>query len=152
VTGWLYFKRETGNYSFVFCHLGVNFYPRVPYPLSPARKFWRVSNFIHLCFWWDWSLNLKFHACKAGALPYEPHLQSVLLWLFWRWGSLELFAWNGLNLDFSDLSYQVARIAGMSHWWPTYLFIYLFIYFSFFFRLIYLFILLYWGLNSGPLP
>jgi hypothetical protein len=25
-------------------------------------------------------------ACKAGALPLEPHLQSILLWLFWRWG------------------------------------------------------------------
>jgi hypothetical protein len=21
-----------------------------------------------------------------------------LLWLFWRWGSLELFAWTGLKL------------------------------------------------------
>jgi hypothetical protein len=23
---------------------------------------------------------------KAGALPLEPHLQPILLWLFWRWG------------------------------------------------------------------
>jgi hypothetical protein len=43
-------------------------------------------------FWWDWGLQSGFSACKAGghktgALPLEPHLQSVLLWLFWRWGS-----------------------------------------------------------------
>jgi hypothetical protein len=30
------------------------------------------------------SLNLGLYACKAGALPPEPHLQSILLWLFWR--------------------------------------------------------------------
>jgi hypothetical protein len=27
----------------------------------------------------------------------EPHLQSILPWLFWRWGSHELFAWAGLE-------------------------------------------------------
>jgi hypothetical protein len=32
---------------------------------------------------------------QAGALPLEPHLQCILLWLFWRWGSLKLFAWAG---------------------------------------------------------
>jgi hypothetical protein len=24
-------------------------------------------------FWWDWSLNSGFHACKAGILLLEPH-------------------------------------------------------------------------------
>jgi hypothetical protein len=37
-------------------------------------------------FWWDWSLNSGICAWKAGALPLEPHFQSILLWLFWRWG------------------------------------------------------------------
>jgi hypothetical protein len=27
-------------------------------------------------------LNSGLHACKAGALPLEPHLQSILPWLF----------------------------------------------------------------------
>jgi hypothetical protein len=35
-------------------------------------------------FWWDWSLHSGLQACKAGTLPLEPHLQSTLLWLFWR--------------------------------------------------------------------
>jgi hypothetical protein len=34
-------------------------------------------------------LNSGLCTCKAGALPLEPHLQSILLWLFWRWGSLD---------------------------------------------------------------
>jgi hypothetical protein len=37
-------------------------------------------------FWWTWGLNSQLCTCKAGALPLEAHLQSILLWLFWRWG------------------------------------------------------------------
>jgi hypothetical protein len=37
-------------------------------------------------FWWDWSLNSGLHTCKTGAVPLKPHLQSILLWLFWRGG------------------------------------------------------------------
>jgi hypothetical protein len=33
-----------------------------------------------------WGLNLGLCTWKAGALPLKPHLQSILLWLFWRWG------------------------------------------------------------------
>jgi hypothetical protein len=32
--------------------------------------------------------KLRLWACKAGALSLELHLQSILLWLFWRWGGL----------------------------------------------------------------
>jgi hypothetical protein len=35
--------------------------------------------------WWDWGLNLGLFTCNAGTLQLEPHLQSILLWLFWRW-------------------------------------------------------------------
>jgi hypothetical protein len=38
----------------------------------------------NLFFWWDWGLNSGLHACKGGTLLLEPHLQSILLWLFWR--------------------------------------------------------------------
>jgi hypothetical protein len=42
-----------------------------------------------LLFWGgvDCGLNSGLHTCKAGALPLEPHLQSILLRLFWRSGS-----------------------------------------------------------------
>jgi hypothetical protein len=42
-------------------------------------------NFIYLFFWRDWGLNSELHALKEGVLPLEPHLQSILSWLFWRW-------------------------------------------------------------------
>jgi hypothetical protein len=42
-------------------------------------------------------LNSGFWACKVGTLLLEPCLQSILLWLFWRW----------------DL---MPRITGVSHW------------------------------------
>jgi hypothetical protein len=54
-------------------------------------------------FFQYWDLNSGLWACKAGALPHGPHLQSIFLWLFWRWGSQELFArasdWNPPNLS-----------------------------------------------------
>jgi hypothetical protein len=31
---------------------------------------------------WNYGLNSGLCAVKAGALPFEPHVQSVLLWLF----------------------------------------------------------------------
>jgi hypothetical protein len=39
---------------------------------------------------------------KAGTLPLEPHLMSILLWLFWKWGSHELFVWAGLESQSSQ--------------------------------------------------
>jgi hypothetical protein len=33
-------------------------------------------------------LNSGLCTCKAGALPLEPHFWSILLWLFWMWGSV----------------------------------------------------------------
>jgi hypothetical protein len=45
-----------------------------------------------LFVWWDWNLNSGLHTCKAGTLLLAPHLQFIVLWLFWRWGSCELFA------------------------------------------------------------
>jgi hypothetical protein len=52
--------------------------------------------------------------CKAGALLLEPHLQSILLYLFGD----RISTCRGLSgtviLLISD-SFQVARITGMSH-------------------------------------
>jgi hypothetical protein len=42
---------------------------------------------------------------KAGALLLEPHPQSILLWLFWRWCLRKFLSWLVLNLDLPDLSF-----------------------------------------------
>jgi hypothetical protein len=39
------------------------------------------------------ALHLQGRCSTTGLL----HLQSILLWLFWTWGSHELFAWAGLE-------------------------------------------------------
>jgi hypothetical protein len=45
----------------------------------------------------DRSLNSGLHACKASALQLDPHLQLILLWLFFEMESHELFSWIGLE-------------------------------------------------------
>jgi hypothetical protein len=63
---------------------------------------------------WDWSLNLRLGACKADTVLLEPHLQSILFWIFWRWVSgTELAS----NLNPPNLS--LPNITGVSHWRPT---------------------------------
>jgi hypothetical protein len=37
-------------------------------------------------FWWDWGLNWGLCTYKTGALPFEPLLLSILLWLFFADG------------------------------------------------------------------
>jgi hypothetical protein len=54
--------------------------------------------------------------CKAGALPLKPHLQSIVLWLFWRWGLLNYLPGLASNHSPLDLGLPVARITGVSHW------------------------------------
>jgi hypothetical protein len=56
-------------------------------------------------FCWDWGLNSGICTCKAGALLLEPHPQSILLWLFWRWGLLSPLPRLDWNLDLPDLSF-----------------------------------------------
>jgi hypothetical protein len=36
--------------------------------------------------------------------PLKPHLQSIVLWLFWRWGLKNYFLGLASNLDATDLS------------------------------------------------
>jgi hypothetical protein len=52
---------------------------------------------LFFCCVGDWGLNSGLCTCKAGAVPLEPHLQSVLLW-FLEMRSYELFAQAGLEL------------------------------------------------------
>jgi hypothetical protein len=53
-------------------------------------------------------LELRALHFQSGALLLEPYLQYILLWLFWRWGSHELFATDGLELHSSQ-----SQIAGL---------------------------------------
>jgi hypothetical protein len=75
------------------------------------------------------ALNSGLHVYKAGALLLEPHLQSIFLWLFWRWGLAPYFPWLTSSQTQSS---QVARskllVPGYE---PTF------------------FLFWYWGLNSG---
>jgi hypothetical protein len=50
-----------------------------------------------------WTQGFKF-AKKALTLPLEPHFQPIELWLFWKWGSLELYALAGPNLRLPNLT------------------------------------------------
>jgi hypothetical protein len=43
-----------------------------------------IANIISFLVGMD--LNSGFWTCKAGALLLERYLQSILLWLVWRWG------------------------------------------------------------------
>jgi hypothetical protein len=52
---------------------------------------------------------------KVVALPCEPHLQSILLRLFWRWGSGKLIC-TGI---FLISALKVGRIIGVNHWHPA---------------------------------
>jgi hypothetical protein len=51
--------------------------------------------YLFIFFWWDWGLNSRLHTCKAGSLPLEPNLQSILLWLFWRSGGISWTTYMG---------------------------------------------------------
>jgi hypothetical protein len=62
------------------------------------KKILGLSQFV--CFLFvDWGLNSGLCTCKAATLPLDPHLQSILLWLFWRWSFLNYWPRLALNLD-----------------------------------------------------
>jgi hypothetical protein len=96
----------------------------ISHKLSYGLKGKRIKTEIILWLGWWFCfvlLGLGFklrasHTCRPGALPLEPHLQSILLWLFWRW-SLEnyLLGWPQTMILLISAS-QVARIPGVSHW------------------------------------
>jgi hypothetical protein len=61
-------------------------------------------------FVWEERTGLRFElraseACKAGILLLEPHLQSILLWLFWKWSLVNCFSRLSSNLDLPTVSF-----------------------------------------------
>jgi hypothetical protein len=51
----------------------------------------------------DQGLNSGLCTCKASVLLLEPHLQSILLWLFGRWGLKKYLPRLALNSNPPDL-------------------------------------------------
>jgi hypothetical protein len=48
--------------------------------------------------------ELGLCTCKGGVLPLEPCLQSILLWLIWRWVLKNYLPGLALNFDSPNLS------------------------------------------------
>jgi hypothetical protein len=60
------------------------------------------------------------HTCKAGTLVLQPHLWSILLWLFWRLGLMNYLPRLASNLKSPLISaFRVTRIPGVSHQRPA---------------------------------
>jgi hypothetical protein len=61
-------------------------------------------------------LNSGFHICQAGALQLEPHLQSILLWLFFLEKGLVNYLPRLASTMILLISVShIARITGMNH-------------------------------------
>jgi hypothetical protein len=60
-------------------------------------------------------LKSSFPTCKTGALPLEPHLPPLLLWLFWRWVLIFAQAQPGPLSSYFTLS-TVAGMPGACHY------------------------------------
>jgi hypothetical protein len=65
---------------------------------------------IHLfIYWWDWGLN-------SGPCSLETQLQSILLWLFWRWYLVNCLPGLVLNFDLPNLSLTSNLNYRPDHW------------------------------------
>jgi hypothetical protein len=62
-----------------------------------ASHFNSVISIVRFFFLWDWGLKSRLCTCKTHTFLHEPHLQSILLWLFWRWGLVNEFVLDGLE-------------------------------------------------------
>jgi hypothetical protein len=60
---------------------------------------WVLICSFYLGLGWGSDLNSGLCTCKAAALALEPLLQSILLWLFWRWGLMNYLLGMALNQD-----------------------------------------------------
>jgi hypothetical protein len=59
-------------------------------------------------WWWYLGLNSGIGTCKMGSTPCDPHLNSILLWLFWKWGLVNYFPGLVPHLYPSTLSLSIS--------------------------------------------
>jgi hypothetical protein len=97
--GFCYRMVQNKSRVLAFLEVPYSFELLVPFPSrhrywntkwSKNRSYYRVLNFFVRG---DWGLKLGLHPYKAGTLPLKPYIQSILLWLFWRWG-LQTICWG----------------------------------------------------------
>jgi hypothetical protein len=84
------------------------------------KRFFFLASFHHsFLLLLEWTLISGLCTYKVGTLPLEPHIQSILLQLFWKW-SLENYLFGmALNCDLSISSSQVARIISVNYQSPA---------------------------------
>jgi hypothetical protein len=64
---------------------------------------WNSTTFVCVCVY-DRGFELRARHLQIGTLPLEPHLQSILLWLFWRLCLANYLPGITTNLDPPNLS------------------------------------------------
>jgi hypothetical protein len=68
-----------------------------------------LPSFLPLFCSLNWGLNPGLCTCKVGTQPFEPCLQSILLWLYFRDGCLMNYLPRiALNCDRLDLSLPIS--------------------------------------------
>jgi hypothetical protein len=60
-----------------------------------------------LVFFEGLGFELRLCTYKTGSLLLEPNLQSILLWLFWRWGLENYLFVLALNCNHPDLDLKL---------------------------------------------
>jgi hypothetical protein len=89
----LYSMRNTKLKNIIVSKIVSNFWWFLTFKTNLAFLFF---------FWWDCNLNSGLRTCEAGSLLLEPLLQSILLWLFWRWGLKKCLPGLASNHDSPD--------------------------------------------------
>jgi hypothetical protein len=80
----------------------------------PLYIFWIFRGNFFLFFGGSRIWTQGFPFCKAGALPLESHLQSILLWLFWDGVSRTICPVRPQSEILTTSASQVAGITGVS--------------------------------------
>jgi hypothetical protein len=102
--------KEAKNWN--ICFFGSLF----PYSLFFYHWLHYVSFILNLTFFFFFFFNSGLCARKADILPFEPHLQSIFLWLIWRWVLQTIYSGLPRTTILPISASQVARITGVSHW------------------------------------
>jgi hypothetical protein len=109
--------RNSHIYSYICIHTYIFIYICVYIYIYKFHRYFKSGvswyfSFFCVC---EMGLDSGLHTCKAGILSLEPHLQYILLMLFWIWGLTKYFpGWPGPMILPISVTH-VARITGLSH-------------------------------------